>query len=455
MKLFVKILIPLLLISTLIGCTAVEAPQPTAQPSEPEAVSPTTAPENTQAVELPAKNLQSALPRSEASASDTDIQNLASGLNQFAVDVYREMGQQGSENLFFSPYSISLALTMAYAGADGQTAAEMADVFHYPASLSDLHGTMNALDQSLYVIPDYLEDDPDSFKLNISNAIWGQAGYPFSDDYLDTIAQSYGAGLKTMDFKTAFEKARQEINAWVEDETEQKIKDLLPPGSLGPDTRMVLTNAIYFNAGWENEFSENMTEMKDFYPTTDQTTQVEMMQQESSFSYYQTDAYRMLEMPYRNNRYGMVLVMPTEQNLTDFQQNLRFDDLMDGLDSMASEEVRLSMPKFEFDYELAASDILRALGMQAAFSPQEADFSKMVSSTEEPLVISDVLHKAFVSVDETGTEAAAATAVVMRTTSIEIQEDEPITVVFDHPFMFLIRDQETGIILFMGNYVGE
>lgn len=450
MKPLIKIIIPVLLFSFIAACAAAE-PQPVPATSIPENPP---EPTESEAVMIPSKNLQSELPRITAESSSEDLQLLASGLNQFSFDLYRELGQSESANLFFSPYSISLALTMAYAGADGSTADEMAQVFHYPSVLNDLHGTMNALDQNLYIIPPYLEDVPDSFQLNIANAIWGQAGYPFLESYLDVIAQSYGAGLKTVDFKTAFEKARGEINQWVEEETENKIKDLLPPGSLDSLTRMVITNAIYFNAGWENEFSEHNTQMKDFYSSADAVTQVEMMQQENNYRYLKTDQLQMVELPYRNAQYSMVLVMPTDQELGEYQLDLDGQAFTEQMETMNSGKLNLSMPKFEFAFEFSVAEILRTLGMQAAFSPQEADFSMMSASTEEALFISDVIHKAFVGVDEQGTEAAAATAVIMKTTGAMIEED-PLPLVFDHPFLFLIRDRETGLILFMGNFIGE
>ncbi len=237
MKPQIKRLMIGLLIPWVVACNAV-VPSPDADPP----VSPTAT--ETEEIVVPSKNSKSPVERQTSNVPPDDIQLLAGGLNQFAVDLYRELGKTEPKNNFFSPYSISLALTMAYAGADGETAQEMASVFHYPSALNDLHTVFNSLDQDLYVVPEYTEGEESGFTLNIANAIWGQAGCPFLESYLDVLAKNYGAGLRVVDFKHQSEAVRSEINDWVEEETQDKIQNLIPPGSLSSDTRLVLTNAI-------------------------------------------------------------------------------------------------------------------------------------------------------------------------------------------------------------------
>jgi serpin B len=443
MKAKLKNLLIGLLIPWVAACNAV-VPSPVVEP----VVSPPAT--ETEEVVIPSKNLQSPIELQSVDAAPDDVRLLSDGLNQFAVDLYRELGKTEPQNTFFSPYSISLALTMAYAGADGETAQEMASVFHYPPSINDLHAVLNSLDQSLYVIPDYMEGEESGFTLNIANSIWGQADYPFLSTYLDVLAKNYGAGLRAVDFKHQADQVRQDINDWVEEETQDKIQDLLPPGSLNSDTRLVLANAIYFNAAWRNEFVKELTENKDFYTMDGETVPVEMMRQQDRFRYKNNERIQIVEMPYVNTRYSMVLVMPKEQDLLTYQQTLDNQTLSADLEKLSSGELILSMPKFEFEDGFSVADALRSLGMPSAFSPGQANFSRMSEPQSDPLFISDVFHKAYVAVDEEGTEAAAATAVIMEATGAMI-EDPPVPLVFDHPFMFLIRDEQTGIYLFMGN----
>ena len=342
---------------------------------------------------------------------------------------------------------------MTYAGADGSTAQEMADVFHYPAALADLHGTMNSLDQQLYKTPEYMEDEEGNFKLNVANALWGQAGYAFKQDYLDEVAAAYGAGLKLVDYIQATEASRKQINDWVEKETEEKIKDLLPAGSLNADTRLVLTNAIYFNAAWLNEFNENSTRPEDFYLLNGDIAKVDMMIQEERFRLFRNEEFQAVQMPYFNANYSMILLMPKVMPLNEWMQGFSAADYNELLGSLYYGDLILSVPKFEYEDAFSVKDSLRTLGMPTAFIPGQANFSKMYEPTEEPFSIGDVLHKAYVAIDEEGTEAAAATAVIMEAETAMEEPPKPIPLVFDHPFLFLIQERETGIILFMGEFV--
>ncbi len=258
------------------------------------------------------------------------------------------------------------------------------------------------------------------------------------------LAENYGAGLRLLDFANEPEEARVTINDWVSEETEGKIEDLIAQGAIDPLTRLVLTNAIYFNAAWAQPFQEGATRDGSFTLLSGDRVTVPMMHQTESFGYAQGDGYQAVELPYDGREMSMVIVLPERGEFDAFEHSLDAGRMKDVIEGLARQEVSLTMPRFEFDSEFSLSRVLADLGMPAAFSG-EADFSGMTGGKD--LFISDVLHKAFVSVDEVGTEAAAATAVVMKALAVP---DEPVTVTLDHPFLFLIRDIETGAILFVG-----
>ncbi|NTW45300.1 MAG: serpin family protein, partial [Anaerolineaceae bacterium] len=370
----------------------------------------------------------------------------------FGLDLFHLLSAQQEGNLFFSPYSISLALSMTLAGAAGNTEQEMAQVLHYDLPQNLIHTQINGLDQSLYIIPEWLKDQESSFQLNVANALWGQSDYAFKPSFLDLLAESYGAGMQLVDFKTANEQARIMINDWVEDQTEEKIKDLIPQGALNELTRLVLTNAIYFNASWQDEFVKELTKPADFYVNEKTKVSVPMMEIQNNFRFSKSNDIQMVEIPYLNSRYSMVLLMPLSSDLSEFGQGMNLVSLTQSIEAFQNGQLILKMPKFEFDSSFSVSSALQDLGMISPFSPTAADFSGMFEQGSDPLFISNVIHKAFVAVDEEGTEAAAATAVIMEATSA-MPEEEPVLMVFDHPFIFLIRDSESGLILFMGNMI--
>jgi serpin B len=347
--------------------------------------------------------------------------------------------------LFYSPYSISLALAMTYAGARGETEEQMAEALHFTLPQDDLHPAFNALDQELAQRGEGAEGkDEEGFRLNIANAIWGQVDYTFLEAFLDTLAVNYGAGLRVLDFAGAPEPSRVTINDWVSEETEGKIEDLIPQGAIDPLTRLVLTNAIYFNAAWANPFQEEATRDGAFTLLDGSQVTVPMMQQTESFGYTRGDGYQAVELPYDEREMSMVILLPDRDKFEAFEDSLDSKRVQAVIADLKNEEVALTMPKFEFDSRFGLSQALEAMGMPAAFSGG-ADFSGMTGNKD--LFISDVVHKAFVSVDEEGTEAAAATAVIMKLSAVA---EEPIPVTIDHPFVFLIRDIETGAILFVG-----
>nr|AGF93411.1 serpin 1 precursor [uncultured organism] len=369
--------------------------------------------------------------------SQDKLNDLVNGNNQFVFDLYRKIsGEEG--NLFYSPYSISLALAMTYAGARGETEKQISDVLNFDLAQNDLHTAFNALDQNLGS-----KEKPENFKLNIANAFWGQENYHFEENYLDTLALNYGAGLGLLNFEKDTEKSRRIINEWVENKTENKIEDLLPKGAIKPSTRAVLTNAIYFLAKWQNPFPESNTKDGDFTLLNGEEIQVPLMFQTSNFRYVEGESYKAVELPYNVQDMSMMVILPEKGHFSGFEKTLSDQKLESIIKNMESREVDLTMPKFEFEKSLNLSKILIDMGMPVAFGGR-ANFSGMTG--DRSLFIDEILHKAFVSVDEKGTEAAAATAVVMTETSVVPTVEMSI----DSPFIFLIRDNETDTILFFG-----
>lgn len=375
--------------------------------------------------------------------TDSDLGDLASGNSAFAFDLYQSL--RGSEgNLFYSPYSISLALAMTYAGARGETEQQMADTLYF-LSQDRLHNTFNWLDLELASRGEGAQGkDGEGFRLNIVNAIWGQRDYKFLDEFLDVLAENYGAGLRLLDFINAPEDSRITINDWVSEQTEGKIEDLIPQGVIDAMTRLVLTNAIYFNASWLSPFSEDATKDGTFYLLDGSEVTAPMMMQTESFGYTEGDGYQAVELPYDGGELSMMILLPEIGHFEEFEASLNADLVDSIIGKLENKNIDLSMPKYEFESEFSLAETLAAMGMPIAFT-EAADFSGMTGNRE--LFIGDVLHKAFVSVDEAGTEAAAATAVVMELTAVpEVQ----VKLTLDRPFIFLIRDIETGTILFAG-----
>jgi serpin B len=395
-------------------------------------------------------DVSSDLPRQEIPELPLDdVDDLAAWNNQFAFDLFSEIQDQ-SGNLFYSPYSISAALAMTYAGARGETAQEMAETLYFSTDQQQLHNSFNALDQYLVSLAEQElpENSGEPFQLRIANALWGQQDFQFEESFLDLLAQNYGAGLRLLDYVADPEGSRQIINDWISDQTEERIQDLIPQGAIDNYTRLVLSNAIYFKAAWQEKFEESLTQEETFYGL-DGETQVEMMRPGSELylPYFQGDGFQAVQLPYAGNDTAMLVILPDEGEYLKIEDSFNSEDLNRVLDGMSSEPIQLSFPKFEFESELSLAPILAEMGMSTAFS-DEADFSGM--TMEEQLFISDVFHKAFVKVDEEGTEAAAATAVVMKATSAG---PEPLTLTVDRPFLFLIREVQTNSILFMGRIV--
>ncbi len=380
--------------------------------------------------------------------NEADLATLVDGNSSFAFDMYQALREE-DDNLFYSPYSISLALAMTYAGARGETAEQMADTLHFILPNNQLHPAFNWLDIELASRGEGAEGkDGEGFRLNIVNAIWGQEGYKFLSEFLDLLAENYGAGLRPLDFASAPEESRITINNWVSGQTEGRIEDLIPQGLIDTWTRLVLTNAIYFNAAWQYPFSEDMTEDGPFYLLDGGEVTVPMMKQTESFGYAEGDGYQAVELPYDGRELSMVILLSRAGQFEAFEGSLDAQRVDGIIRELEHKRVALTMPKFEFESDFSLRETLAAMGMPDAFLWGVADFSGMTGNRD--LFIGDVVHKAFVSVDEAGTEAAAATAVVMPT---EMTPEEPVEVTVNRPFVFLIHDIETGTILFVGRIV--
>jgi serpin B len=365
--------------------------------------------------------------------------------NTFALDLYQTLRSRDG-NLIYSPYSISLALAMTYAGARGETESQMAQTLHFLPQ-NELHAALNALDLELATRGEAQGQDETSLQLNIANAVWAEQTFPFLKEYLDVLAQNYGAGIRLADFRNEHEAVRKEINGWVSDTTNDKIQDLLPEGVLNPSTKMVLVNAIYFKADWLAQFDPNDTYDTPFHLLDGSDTQVKMMSQSLfGIPYIQGDGYQAVELSYEGGTAAMDIIVPDEGKFSEFESTLDAQKLNDILTSMQpSGGLGLGLPKFNFTADFDLKDILASMGMTDAFEPDSADFSGMTGGRD--LYIDNVLHKAFVAVDEKGTEAAAATAVIMAPTSAILPD---VSLIIDRPFIFVIRDLPSGQILFVG-----
>jgi serpin B len=388
--------------------------------------------------------IRSELPRNTApQVSAAQLSELVDGNTAFALDLYGEVRSKAG-NLFMSPHSISTALAMTYAGAATDTAAQMAAALHYTLPPPDLHAAFNALDLALASRAAAASGDTIPFRLRTANAMWGRKDAHFESAFLDTLAVDYDAGMRVLDFGADPEGSRKTINGWVEDVTNDKIKDLIPQGVIEPSTRLVLTNAIYFSAAWAEQFAVANTAERPFH-TASGTVQVPTLRQLAQHRYMAGDGFAAAELRYDGNQLSMVVVAPDD--LAVFEAGLSPAVLAQIDAGLQVHLVDLSLPKFRFDAPLDLKQVLGALGMTDAFTDGRADFSGIDGTRD--LVITDVLHKGFVAIDEKGTEAAAATAVVIGPTSAP----EPAKLVVDKPFLFFIRDLPTGAILFVGRVV--
>ncbi|MCL5773261.1 MAG: serpin family protein [Firmicutes bacterium] len=358
--------------------------------------------------------------------------------NQFAFDLYFKLKDK-EDNIFFSPWSISSALVMTYEGARGKTAQEMQSVLHFPKD----DGIRRA---SFKEINDRINKKDKKYKLSTANALWAQQAYPFLPEYKNLIQQYYGGKITNLDFIKDAEKSRKIINTWVEQQTNNKIKNLIPPDILGPLTRLVITNAIYFKGNWLKQFDRKNTAKDNFRISKSRNAKVQMMSlTDERFNYGETEELQIIELPYADKELSMLILLPKGDNLKIMEKLLEPKKLNELRSSLLEEKVDVYLPRFKLETKYEMADALKKMGMMTPFSGK-ADFSGI---SKKQLLIDNVIHKAFVEVNEEGTEAAAATGVVMLGAgAIRIPVFRA-----DHPFIFIIQETKTGNILFMGRVV--
>lgn len=438
-----RCLLPLLLVCA--GCTppSPTATAPDATPGVPTSSSSTPA----------APSQDPATPPSAGPAptppSPEQAKSLAAGSNAFAMDLYTRLRKQPG-NLAMSPASITLALAMTWGGAKGTTSDEMAKVLHLPVAKD---ATIDAAGRQLSVWNDPART---VYTLRVANRLFGEKSYTFEAAYLKKTGDVFGAPLEPVDFKGAAEPARERINGWVAKETRDRIKNLLPPRSVDKETRLVLVNAIYFLGDWQSPFSKDRTRPAPFFTTATSSKDVPTMSQVESFKHAAVDGLQVLEMPYVGGELAMTFVLPdAKDGLDALEQKLTDAKLTSWIAAAKPQRVLVSLPVFEIDpaEPLSLGKELVDMGMKLAFDPDRADFTGIANppSPADRLYIGKVFHKAFVKVNEKGTEAAAATAVVMPRAGGA--PSAPPEFRADHPFLFFLRDVRTGMILFMGRVV--
>jgi serpin B len=383
--------------------------------------------------------------------SDEGLTELVRGNNEFALDLYGRVAQ-GSGNRFISPFSISCALAMTYGGARGDTATQVAKVMHFNLPPAELHPAFHRLIVDLHHRNES-QADPKAARaveLLTANALWTQSGEQILPEFQKLIESNYEGGLVPVDFRQSPGAAREYINHWVEDHTREKIKDLIKPNHIDSRTVFILTNAIYFKALWASPFAAKLTRPDDFQATAGEKVRVDMMHLTERFRYAEDAAAQVLELPYQGGNLSMVVVLPrTPDGLGSLESSLSLAKLDGWQTALAQRRVDVSLPRFKLTAECELKDALSSLGMPVAFDGHAADFSGMTGSRD--FAISAVVHKAFVEVEERGTEAAAATGVVMFRASLA--QAPPPVFRADHPFLFLIRDNRNGSILFLGRLV--
>lgn len=365
------------------------------------------------------------------------VDDLVAGNNSFAFDLYGEL-KSGTGNIFFSPFSISTALAMTYAGAAGETAGEMAATLHFPAEGDELHPSYGALLTSLD-----RGSELEGYQLAPANRLWGRTGYPFLDTFLTITGTHYQAGFEELDFGADPEGSRVTINDWVESRTAGTIKNLLPdvPPVITAQTRLVLTNAIYFKGNWQAQFDPDETTDRPFYRDDGSQVNVPTMNQMGDFPFVILDDAVMLELPFEGKDLSMIFISPhSADRLAPLEDELTAELLDQWIGRLVTGTINIYLPRFKMESSFSLSDAMIALGMELAFT-EGADFSGITGAPD--LFISALIHKGFVEVNEEGSKAAAATAVVM-TDSIGPSFNG------NHPFLFLIRDNLTGSVLFLG-----
>lgn len=410
-----------------------------------EAVDNDAVPQETE-TDAPGQIIKSALERdSTPDLSDATRDKLSADNSEFAFNLMETIRAGDEGNIFFSPHSISIALAMAYAGADGATKEQLQQALNFTLPPEELHPAFNSLDQELASrseknLPQEAGDPP---TLNIVNAIWGQQDYPFAPDYLDLLARNYGAGLQGVDFKTNSEEIRQDINQWVEDQTNERIQNLLAEGTVDSSTRLILTNAIYFLAGWQTPFPEPATSDQPFTLLSGDQVEAPLMGVTDNFQFYTDDSTNAVSLAYVGGDLSFIALQPAESDdFSAWESALDHETLANIVDGLSSAHGRVELPRFKSQGDYQLMQLFASLGW--------TDFTNLDAMRQdgaEPLEISEIVHKSFIDLDEEGTEAAAATAIGVRTTSLPMVEYE---LRFDRPFYYVIYDHPTDTILFLG-----
>lgn len=379
----------------------------------------------------------------QPASNPADQTEAVNGSNAFAVDLYAQLSKQPG-NLFFSPESISTAFGMAYAGARGQTATQMEHVFHFTLPPDRLHPALGALLAGMNA-------PHKDYDLRVADALWAQQDASFQADYLKLVQSDYGAGFHRVNFKLSPDTVRETINAWVEKQTNDKIKDLLSPGVVNSSTRLVLTNAIYFKGNWQDQFDKEATQKEEFHLSKTQWIMTPMMHRTGGYRYYDGGTFQALELPYAGDEIAMVVLLPKEtEGLPALEQSFTSAPAADWIQKLEfADKVILTLPRFTMTQQFELSSTLTSMGMPQAFS-SGADFSGMTGKPD--FTIGAAIHKAYIDVNEQGTEAAAATAIVMSATAMRYEAPPPPPIVFraDHPFLFILLDRRSGSMLFLG-----
>jgi serpin B len=359
----------------------------------------------------------------------------------FATQIYRRLAA-GERNVFLSPFSISTVLAMAAEGARGETARQMSVA---------LGGGPDRLSEAIGPLVGRLNAPGKRYEISIANALWVDQAFPLAPPYLDRVQKRYGGGLFEVDFRTGAEPSRQKINAWIEQQTRDRIKDLVPAGAVNSMTRLVLTNAIYFKGRWSVPFDERGTRPQPFRRVSGRPSDVPMMRNgQLNAQFAQFQGFKALELAYQGGELSMVVLLPDDvRGLARLEKRLTPELIAFWIGQMHLKSVDVWLPRFKLETSYELEPALSALGMPLAFDAAKADFTGMApSAIGDRLHLSAVLHKAFVEVNEKGTEAAAATGGIMSSTSISVTEKAEFHA--DHPFLFLIRERASGAILFMG-----
>jgi serpin B len=373
-----------------------------------------------------------------------DRSELVAGNTRFAVALYKQLAEENQGNLTVSPISVSLALCMAYAGARGNTEAELKDTLNLPLRGKELAAAAGRLQEELSVF-----DGSCGLELRIANSLWGQTGRELQLEFLETLRAAYKSEFGELDFAARMEESCARINSWVEEHTAGRIRDLVSPRSLGEAVRMVLVNAVYFNCAWADKFPPGATETAPFWTTPESSVEAQLMRRTDSCLYAESPLWQAVSLPYVEGYFSMIVLLPKHKGwLSEFEESLDAGFLTELDKALAHREVEIHLPRFRIEGEFDLVEVLMAMGIHAAFSMRRADFSGI--TTSERIFIGKVLHKTFMDVHERGTEAAAATAVAMPLGAAPGEPEEPVVFRADHPFIFLLRDERTGSVLFMG-----